>query len=156
MERAISPTIGPGSFVTAVAALLSGDRLSVARAGHPAPLVLSATGLVPLLVEPGEPLALETGTGGVRRSTTRVLPADAVLLLHSDGLTDRRTPVSTRAVDRVDLVPDRWEGDLEALADLVLAGAEAVGPAADDARLLLVRRSCIPADQPTAQDSTVA
>lgn len=100
VERAIRSTIGPGSFVTAVAVLLSGERLNVASAGHPVPLVLSAAGVGPVLVEPGEPLALETGTGCVRRATSLVLPADAVLLLHTDGLTDRSTPLGTRGVGR--------------------------------------------------------
>ena len=156
VERAIGSTIGPGSFVTAVAVLLSGDRLSVASAGHPVPLVLTPTGAVPVPVEPGEPLALETGTGGVRGSTRRVLPPDAVLLLHTDGLTDRRTPSGTRGIDPVDLVPDRLDGDLDALADTILAGAEEVGAAGDDTSLLLVRRSRVRAEQPAAQGSTVA
>ena len=155
VERAISSTIGPGSFVTAVAVLLSGNRLSVASAGHPVPLVLSAAGAVPVLVEPGEPLALETGTG-VRRATSLALPAGAVLLLHTDGLTDRRTPAGTRGVDPLDLVPGGWDGDLDALADLVLARAQEVGPAGDDTALLLVRRSRLPAEQPPAQDPAVA
>ena len=158
VERAISSTIGPGSFVTAVAVLLSGDRLSVASAGHPVPLVLTASGVVAVLVEPGEPLALETGTAGVRGSISRVLPPDAVLLLHTDGLTDRRTPEGTLGIDPIDLVPDRWDGDgdLEALADAVLAGAEDVGSAGDDTALLLIRRSCVHAEQPAAQGLTLA
>lgn len=79
-----------------------------------------------------------------------------MLLLHTDGLTDRSTPLGTRGVDPVDLVPGGWAGDLEVLADLVLAGAQEVGPAGDDTALLLVRRSRILAERPDAQDSTVA
>lgn len=156
VERAIRSTVHAGSFVTAVAVLLSSDSLTVASAGHPAPLILSSTGVAPVLLEPGEPLALETGTGGARRSSTCALPPGAALLLHTDGLTDRRTPGGTLGVDAVSLVPTPWQGDLDSLADDVLARAEAVGPAGDDTSLLLVRRTPAPAERPVAQDVRIA
>jgi serine phosphatase RsbU (regulator of sigma subunit) len=140
VERALRADIPAGSFVTALAVHLDGEELRIACAGHPAPLLLTANGAASVSVEPGEPLALETGTGGPRPSTTAVLPRDALLLLHTDGLTDRRTASGTRSVDPLDLVPADRAGDLEDLAERVLAAAEAVGPAGDDVSLLLVRR----------------
>ncbi len=74
-----------------------------------------------------------------RQTTTYDLPADAVLLLHTDGLTDRRTPEGTRAVEPLVLVPAGCEGSLEQVADDILAAAQAAGEAADDVSLLLVR-----------------
>lgn len=94
VERAVRPDVGAGSFVTAVAAHLTAGRLRVAGAGHPPPL-LTSTDAVTLSLDPGEPLALEIGAGVARRTTMYDLPVDAVLLLHTDGLTERCTDAGT-------------------------------------------------------------
>ncbi len=139
VERAVRSDVGAGSFVTAIAAHLAENRLRVASAGHPPPLLLTATGAVALAVEPGEPLALEIGAGGERPASTYDLAADAVLLLHTDGLTDRCTSAGTRVVEPCGLMADGCHGSLEQVADRVLAAAQSVGDAGDDVSLLLVR-----------------
>ncbi|MBW3639054.1 MAG: serine/threonine-protein phosphatase [Actinobacteria bacterium] len=139
VERAVRPDVGAGSFVTAVAAHLTGGRLRVASAGHPPPLLLTATAVVTLSLDPGEPLALEIGAGVARRTTTYDLPVDAVLLLHTDGLTDRCTDAGTRVVEALELVSAGCDGSLDAIADCVLAAAQTAGEAGDDVSLLLVR-----------------
>lgn len=139
VERAVRPEVGAGSFVTALAAHLLDGRLRVASAGHPAPLLLTATGALALPLDPGEPLALEIGTGVARRTTAYDLPAGAVLLLHSDGLTDRCTEEGTRAVEPAALASAGCEGSLDAVADRLLAAAQTAGAAGDDVSLLLVR-----------------
>lgn len=139
VERAVRPDVGAGSFVTAVAAHLTGGQLWVASAGHPPPLLLTSTDAVTLSLDPGEPLALEIGAGVARRTTTYDLPVDAVLLLHTDGLTERCTGAGTRVVEALELVPAGCDGSLDAVADRVLAAAQTAGEAGDDVSLLLVR-----------------
>ncbi len=147
VERAVRTNVGAGSFVTAIAAHVTGGRLRVASAGHPSPLLLTSTDAVALPLEPGEPLALEIGAGVARRVTTYDLPVDAVLLLHTDGLTDRRTSGGTRVVELLELVSGGCDGSLEQVADRVLAAALTAGEAGDDVSLLLVR---VPARWPSA------
>ena len=84
-DAALRPSVAPGSFVTALAVRVDGDRLEVASAGHPAPVLLGGG---PLPVEPGTPLGLETGYAA-GPSLTAPLPQGAALLLHTDGLLDR-------------------------------------------------------------------
>jgi hypothetical protein len=138
-DRALRTVVQPGGFVTAVAVHVRDGQLSVASAGHPVPLLLTAEGAEPLAVEAGQPLALETGRAGERPVLTRTLPAGSALLLHTDGLTDRRG--DDRPLDAQPLHLVRWLScdDLEAFADAVLAGAELVGGAGDDVSLLVAR-----------------
>lgn len=142
IEAAVLPQTGPCSFVTAAVAHLHDGVLRIASAGHPAPLVLTADDAWAAPVAPGEPLALSTGAGGERETWTGELPSRAVLVLHSDGLTDRRERSGgVRSVDPLRLLRAvRFRDDLDALADAVLAAAEREGPATDDVTLLLHRR----------------
>lgn len=138
-DRALRSTVPPGGFVTALAVHVRDGQLSVATAGHPPPLLVARHEAEPLLVEPGPPLALETGTTGPRPVLSRELPCDAALLLHTDGLIDRRGGDRPRTADPLHLV--RWLtcDDLEAFADAVLRGAEQIGAAGDDVSLLVAR-----------------
>ena len=139
VERAVLPDVGPGSFVTAVACRLLPGRAVLASAGHPPPLLVTGTCLQALDVLPSPPLALETGWDDAVLETDLALAPDAVLLLHTDGLTDRRGPHGTRTLDPATLLAPPWPHDLEALADAVVDAATAVGPAADDVTVLVVR-----------------
>jgi hypothetical protein len=138
-DRPLRSVVPPDGFVTAVAVHVSDGQLSVATAGHPAPLLLTRRGAEPVPVEAGPPLALETGAAGQRPVLSRDLPAGAALLLHTDGLVDRRGDDRPLIADPLHLV--RWLtcDDLEAFADAVLAGAELVGAAGDDVSLLVAR-----------------
>jgi hypothetical protein len=140
LERGIADDVPPGCFVTAVAVHLAPDgRVRVASAGHPAPLVLQAGQARELAVEPGPPLALEAASCREWVESGDVLPAGAALLLHTDGLTERRTADGVRLLDPV-LLARGLPDDLELAADRVLAAADAVGPADDDVSVLLARR----------------
>lgn len=138
-DAGLRSTVGAGLFVTALAVHEAGGALRVASAGHPPLLLLGPAGPVLVEPEPGVPLALESDERPVRGEVTVAVPADAVLLLHTDGLLDRRGPEGARAADPLALVAGRPLGDLEELADGVLAAAEDLGAQADDVTLMLAR-----------------
>jgi hypothetical protein len=138
-DRALRTCVRPGLFVTALAAHERQGRLRVASAGHPALLLVRSGGAVPVEVEPGLPLALESEDGAVHEEEACALLGDEVLLLHSDGLVDRRTAAGAVTADPLALVHGLPSDDLEVLAEAVLAAAEELGAAGDDVTLLLAR-----------------
>lgn len=139
VDRALRATVSPGLFVTAVAAHEQQGRLRVASAGHPPLLLLRPGGAHPVEVDPGLPLALEGGSASVRaQAEVRLEPGD-VLLLHTDGLLDRRGCAGPCTADLQQLLAGRPLDDLERLADDVLDAAADVGAAGDDVTLVLVR-----------------
>lgn len=139
IEAGVRPVVGPESFVTAVAVRWSGGQARVASAGHPVPLLLASFGAVPLAVEPAPPLALAGPSGGTAVEATWSVPRGSVLVLHTDGLTDRRTSDGVQMLDPVRLCAGISGSLLQDMADAVLAAADAVAPASDDVSLLLVR-----------------
>jgi sigma-B regulation protein RsbU (phosphoserine phosphatase) len=138
LERTIAPDVGPGCFVTALAVHLSDDGLRAASAGHPPPVLLSGRRAEPVVVDPGPPLALEGMRHGQRRESVVPVRAGTAVLLHTDGLTERRAPDGVRLLDATDLARG-LPSDLEEAADALLAAADAVGPAEDDVSVLLAR-----------------
>ena len=135
LERSLRPVVPPGSFVTALVVHL-GAGTTVASAGHPPPLVLTPSGATTLAVPAGLPLALETGREDAYEQVDVVLPPDALLLLHTDGLSDRAGARDTEALRLVQGVPVE---DPATVADLVLAAADRAGPATDDVAVMVVR-----------------
>jgi hypothetical protein len=140
VEAAVAPDVEVDCFVTAVAVHLADDgrSLRIATAGHPPPLVLLQGRAVVVEVDPGPPLALQADVGSVFGETATELPPGGVLLLHTDGLTERRTPTHVALLDPHLLAFGLGE-DLEQAADAVLTAAGLVGPAHDDVTLLLAR-----------------
>ena len=143
VERVVAPLVDPDSFVTALAVRVRGGNLELASAGHPAPLLLSDGQVRALPVVPALPLALALAADGpVPRAVTRArLPEGAVLLLHTDGLVERRTADGVRAVEAADLAAGLSTDDLGALPGALLAAAARHGEQCDDVGLLLARRS---------------
>lgn len=138
MEHGIADDVPPGCFVTAVATHVdAAGTLRAATAGHPVPVVLADGTARPLPVDAGPPLAVEGG--GRRPDATTRLPTGATLLLHTDGLVERRGPSGVRMLDATTLAGG-LPADLELLADRLLSGADAVGRAEDDVSVLLARR----------------
>jgi phosphoserine phosphatase RsbU/P len=87
MNAYITPFLAPDVFVTAVLADVSStDTITVASCGHPAPLLLTATGLMQVPITYGPPLGLGSPTGV---QTQAWCPGDR-LLLHTDGLLEAR------------------------------------------------------------------
>jgi hypothetical protein len=136
LERSLRPVVAQGSFVTALVVHLGRDGASVASAGHPPPLLLTSSGTTAVDVLPGLPLGLETGRDEAYAAVPLVLPPDALLLLHTDGLGDRE---GARGTEPLALLRGIEPGDPATVADLVLAAAERAGPASDDVALMVVR-----------------
>lgn len=140
LDRTLRPETPEGGFVTAVVVHVGAGRLRAASAGHLAPVLLTAGTAARLELEPGPPLALET-TDRLAPPTelVAVLPAEAFVVLYSDGLTDRRTP-DGRDVDINELLTAvthlATPGEV---ADGLIAAADAAGPADDDTTVLVSR-----------------
>ncbi|MGW3170012.1 SpoIIE family protein phosphatase [Streptomyces sp. NPDC001153] len=125
-------------------------RCTVARAGHPAPVVLRP-GAVPqaLEVPAGPPL----GLGGLPFESTEVdLPEGTVLALYTDGLvwSRERDPESSRELLFEALGTDA--DSLDGTCDRVLHALLPPGGSADDVALLLARTQGLPAAQVATWD----
>ena len=143
VEAAIAPDVDVDCFVTAVVVQVAADGRSirVASAGHPAPLIVLQGRAFAVEVEPGPPLALQDGVLPALAETAAELPPEAAVLLHTDGLTERRTPTHVALLDP-HVLAYGLPADLEQAADRVLTAAALVGPAQDDVTLLLARPRC--------------
>ncbi|MFF8386394.1 SpoIIE family protein phosphatase [Streptomyces kanasensis] len=117
----------------------------LARAGHPAPVVLdAATGAVTVPdVPPGPPL----GLGGLPFETVELhLPEGSLLALYTDGLVRDRDRDPDTGLDGLGvLLADHRDRPLPELCDRVVT-ALLPGPVEDDAALLLVRTRMLDGD----------
>ena len=138
-DRVTRALVGSDRFVTAAALHVRHGRVTVACAGHPPPLLLTPSGARVLESEPSPPLGLDFGPAPVPVELVEELPEDAVLLLHTDGLVDRRGSDRPVQVDVRDLVRGRDLSDLDAFTDSVLRAAGTAGAAGDDVTLLVAR-----------------
>ncbi|WP_051944210.1 SpoIIE family protein phosphatase [Streptacidiphilus rugosus] len=120
-------------------------RLLAARAGHPLPVLLDASGLPRELDLPGgPPLGIDAGAA-YPLSEHRLAPGEG-LLLYTDGLIEDRTEAYDESVARL-LATLRQDGPKapadtgwEGLADRLVRARPAPGRVQDDLALLLVRR----------------
>lgn len=147
-ERALRPALPPDSFVTALVVRTVDGRLDVATAGHPPPVLLTAGGARTVPVEPRPPLGVEAVDVPTCRQASFGLDADAVLVLHTDGLLDRRGDDGPCDADLPTLLRGLPADDVQSLADAVLAAAGAVGVAGDDVSLLVARPRRAPSAAP--------
>lgn len=140
LDAVLAPDVDPGCFVTALVLQIAPDGLSLraASAGHPPPLLVHGGRADALELEPGPPLALEGETLPPLAELTAELPPDAAVLVHTDGLTERRTEGQVVLLDPRALAAGVSD-DLEQAADQVLEAAGEVGPAQDDVTLVLAR-----------------
>ncbi|AKJ09042.1 PAS/PAC sensor protein [Streptomyces incarnatus] len=125
-------------------------RCTLARAGHPPPVVLRPGGAPQALDMPaGPPL----GLGGLPFEATEVeLPEGTVLALYTDGLvwSRDRDPETSRAMlyDALGTYADSLDGTCDHVLHSLLPG----GGSADDVALLLARTQGLPASQVATWD----
>lgn len=116
----------------------------LASAGHPAPLVVAPRGDARFLdIVPGPPL----GVGGLPFPVTATpLPEGSVIALYTDGLVtnaDRDVDAARLRLGEAAVAQQRTAQDLSAACDAVMEAMD-VGPARDDAALLLARTGILP------------
>lgn len=140
LDAALRPEAPDGGFVTATVVHLGRGLLRAASAGHPAPLLLTASGATELVLEPGPPLALET-TDGLPPPVELIMatPTGALLALYSDGVTERRGCAGAELEVGVLLAAAVGARTPAELADALVAAAEQAGPAEDDTSVLAAR-----------------
>ncbi|MGW6705917.1 SpoIIE family protein phosphatase [Streptomyces sp. NPDC054956] len=122
---------------------------TVARAGHPPPVVVSPEGSVYLLDVPaGPPL----GLGGLPFETVEVeLPEWSILALYTDGLLQARDHDIDEALDSMFTALARPASTLDAVCDRVLT-ALLTHPPDDDVALLVARTRALHADKVVVWD----
>ncbi|MFI6935403.1 SpoIIE family protein phosphatase [Streptomyces sp. NPDC050287] len=124
-------------------------RCTLARAGHPLPVVVSPDGTAELLDLPaGPPL----GLGGLPfESVETEVQEGSLLALYTDGLVESRADDIDVGLSRLRLALSAPAASLDALCDTVL---EAVLPqrSADDVALLIARTRALDADRVAAWD----
>ncbi|KOG47986.1 PP2C family protein-serine/threonine phosphatase [Streptomyces decoyicus] len=127
---------------TAVQAVIdwSTHTLSYSSAGHPPPALLHPDGTVELLDRATDP-PLGARPEHVDRPEAQVAFADdAVLVLYTDGLIERRHEDIDVGLARLAEALTRHRGaDAETLADALLADLLPPGGATDDAALVIIR-----------------
>jgi PAS domain S-box-containing protein len=144
---------GPGGDVYATCVYAIYDpvsrRCSLARAGHPQPVLVTPDGVVSFLDLPaGPPL----GLGGLPFESSEIeLPAGSILALYTDGLIESRDRDIELGFDRLRHALARREPSLETACDNVLAAVLADGPA-DDVALLIVRTQALNDDRVATWD----
>ncbi|MEU3416627.1 SpoIIE family protein phosphatase [Streptomyces sp. NPDC006658] len=125
-------------------------RCTLARAGHPPPVVLEPGGAPRALDLPaGPPL----GLGGLPFESAEVeLPEGTVLALYTDGLvwSRERDPEASRELLHTALAA--YAGSLDDTCDRVLNALLPYGGAPDDVALLLARTQGLPASQVATWD----
>ncbi|GAA2138977.1 SpoIIE family protein phosphatase [Kitasatospora kazusensis] len=118
--------------------------LAGARAGHPAPVRISAGRAVELHLPGGPPLGVDPG--GAYPLSVHALAAGETLLVYTDGLVEDRDEDYDESVQRMLGGLELWsrsepgEGGLERLADLLTLNVTELGSRPDDVALLLLHR----------------
>ncbi|MFI8537568.1 SpoIIE family protein phosphatase [Streptomyces aquilus] len=119
-------------------------RCSLARAGHPLPVVVSPDGTAELVGLPAGPLL---GLGGLPFEAAEIdLPEGSLLALYTDGLVESRDRDIDDGLNRLRHLLTRPAPSLDALCDTVLADLLPQRPA-DDVALLLARTHALDTSQ---------
>jgi serine phosphatase RsbU (regulator of sigma subunit)/anti-sigma regulatory factor (Ser/Thr protein kinase)/transcriptional regulator with GAF, ATPase, and Fis domain len=132
----------PGArCTTAVCAVLNPEtgELVYSSAGHPPPILLHADGTTEVL-EDGRTIPVGVRPDRARPEARMLLPARSVLLLYTDGLIERRRHSLDDGIARVcAAMQQNREGDLDHLADQIMAELAPSDGYQDDVALLLHR-----------------
>jgi serine phosphatase RsbU (regulator of sigma subunit)/anti-sigma regulatory factor (Ser/Thr protein kinase) len=138
--NALTMQIQPGTMATLAFGHIDTDAgvFTVAKAGHPPPLILSENGASTFITGGlGPPL-------GVNRlatfaETVAELPFGSTLILYTDGLVERRGESLESGLDRLIRVAEGSPRDLQAAGDHLITSLIGAG-SADDAAILTLRR----------------
>jgi PAS domain S-box-containing protein len=124
-------------------------RCSLARAGHPLPVLVTPDGVVSFLDLPACP---PLGLGGLPFESTEIeLPPGSILALYTDGLIESRDRDMDLGFDRLRHVLARREPSLETACDNVLAAVLPDRPD-DDVALLIARTHVLSEDRVATWD----
>jgi serine phosphatase RsbU (regulator of sigma subunit)/anti-sigma regulatory factor (Ser/Thr protein kinase) len=130
----------PGRSATLLYLLLDPHtgQAEVAAAGHPPPLLISATGECDFLELPGSvPL------GSLRRARYETVEASlglgSTLVLYTDGLVERAGEPLDRGLARLKRLVGETRGDPQTLCDAMIDALVPAGAAQDDVALLVTR-----------------
>ncbi len=131
----------PGAVATLIYAHLDPESgtLRLAKAGHPPPLLVTASGDA-IFVEGGLGPPLGVDAGIVYQEVVAQLTPGTTLVLYTDGLIERRGESLDRGMERLRAALASAPEDLEAASDHVVRLLIPEGGAADDTALLAVRR----------------
>jgi serine phosphatase RsbU (regulator of sigma subunit)/anti-sigma regulatory factor (Ser/Thr protein kinase) len=144
----------PGAqSTTAFCAVLDPEtgELSYASAGHPPPILVHADGTSRLL-DDGHSISLGIRPQWERTQAQVTLPAQATLLLYTDGLVERRRhSLDDGIASGIDLIRDDSSLDLDPLADRIMSALAPPDGYQDGVALLIYRHPAslevtIPAD----------
>ena len=131
----------PGAMATLVCARVDPETgtVTLARAGHPPPIMVSGEGAVELL-EGGlaPPLGVVPAIGG--EETDVDLPTGATIYFYTDGLVERRRESLDQGLLRLQASLRGTPADLEQTCDRIVGNLLGNGGVADDAVLLGIRR----------------
>ena len=144
----------PGAFGASSACLRlspTTGRFSVAVAGHPPPVVVSARGVATVVdVRPGPPL----GVGGPRAVTTGQLETDDTIVLYTDGLVERRGEMIDNGIDRLRAVLAAQDLHDPAWPDVVIRDCLGGVSRRDDVALLACQlRTVVSSHEPDTDES---
>ncbi|MGY1686443.1 SpoIIE family protein phosphatase [Geodermatophilus sp. SYSU D00867] len=152
----LAEEVDGAALATVVCLLLdsAAGRLTCSSAGHPPPLLATPDGSVTYL-DAGHGPALAVPGARRRPEAVTTLPSDAVLLLYTDGLIERRADDLDAGLTRLATAATARRGaPLATLVDGVLADLVDVGGARDDIAILAVRqlsqRDAPPPQRPAA------
>jgi phosphoserine phosphatase RsbU/P len=137
MNAYIVPFLADDEFVTAVLADVSSpEHFTVASCGHPAPLLLTASGLTEVGISYSPPL----GLGAPDQTRTHPWRLGDRLLLHTDGLTEARDR-HNRFLPTALLQPAMRTGTADEAVDAVIETLEGyvdAGRMQDDVCLMVI------------------
>ncbi|MEV4510900.1 SpoIIE family protein phosphatase [Dactylosporangium sp. NPDC049525] len=129
---------------------LDEGTVTATLAGHPPPVLRTGGGAKTLDLCPGPPLGVEPNA--MYRDTTFLLPADASLLLYTDGLVeDRRHPIDRGLHELCVAVRSAPTNDPAGILDHLLSSDVGPRPRTDDVALLCLTADRTPPDPARVQ-----
>jgi serine phosphatase RsbU (regulator of sigma subunit)/anti-sigma regulatory factor (Ser/Thr protein kinase) len=137
LDQLVRATLGQRMVATVLVAVLDlrSASLTLARAGHPPPLVRAPDGAVRIL-DSGSTLPIGVAGDAVPSEFTYALADGETLLLYTDGVVERRSESIDAGIQRMMQELGAGAPSAEASCDRVLARLLEAGPPADDVAIL--------------------